>query len=539
MYTSVLTALGGLGLFLLGMQLMTDGLRSFAGNRLRRILQTSTKTPRSGAVTGAVVTALLQSSSATTVATVGFVSAGLMTFPQALGVIFGANIGTTLTGWMVVILGFKLKLGLVSLPLVFIGVLLKIFGPGTWKAFGTALAGFSLLFIGISALQDGLAFFEGAVSPDIFPGDTWYGRFKLVLIGMAITIVAQSSSAGVATALAALAAGAISFPQAAALVVGMDVGTTVTAALAALGGSVATRRTGYAHVIYNLLTGLLAFFLLIPVGHIARFLETSPIGFDPQIGLVVFHSAFNILGVLIVIGVTPQFARLVMVLVPARGPDLTARLDRRLLTDPAAALDAARATVSDINRSTMTNLPGLLGRPKPAHPERALETLDQAVDTARSFADEIRTQPKDGALYDEHRALFHNLDHLERLVNRCRQSDRIETLDADPALHKRARQLRQALDAASGADIAPETVAHFNLLRKDLRESRRSYRSETIDRASRDEIATDDAMARLDAIRWLHRVTYHVWRMTHHQLVAEGAIPAEPLPAEARLDLED
>jgi phosphate:Na+ symporter len=539
MYTSVLTALGGLGLFLLGMQLMTDGLRSLAGNRLRQILKTSTKTPRSGAVTGAIMTALLQSSSATTVATVGFVSAGLMTFPHALGVIFGANIGTTITGWMVVILGFKLKLGLVALPLVFTGVLLKIFAPGRWKAFGTALAGFSLLFIGISALQDGLAFFEGSVSPETFPGDTWFGRFELVLIGVAITIVAQSSSAGVATALAALAAGAISFPQAAALVVGMDVGTTATAALATLGGSVATRRTGYAHVIYNLLTGAMAFLLLTPVGHIARYLEASPIGFDPQIGLVAFHSTFNIIGVLLVIGVTPQFARMVMFLVPARGPDLTARLDRHLLKDPAAALDAARVTVRDINRTAMKCLSTLLGKPKPAHTERELEDLGRAVETARSFADEIRTQPTDGPLYDEHRALFHNLDHLERLLHRCRQSERIATLGKDSALHKKASDLRLAVDAATEADITPETAVTFDLLRKDLRESRRSYRSDTIERASRDEIATDDAMDRLDAMRWLHRVAYHIWRITHHQLVAEGTVTAEPRPAEAKFDIED
>ena len=539
MYTSILTALGGLGLFLLGMQLMTDGLRSLAGNRLRRVLKTSTKTPRSGVVTGTIMTALLQSSSATTVATVGFVSAGLMTFPQALGVIFGANIGTTITGWMVVILGFKLKLGLLVLPLVFVGVLLKIFGPGTWKVAGTALAGFSLLFIGIDALQDGLAFFEGSITPDIFPNDTLFGRFELVLIGAAITIVAQSSSAGVATALAALAAGAISFPQGAALVVGMNVGTTATAALATLGGSIATRRTGYAHVIYNLLIGTMAFFLLTPVGHIARYLESSPIGFDPQIGLVAFHSAFNILGVLIVIGVTPQFARLVMFLVPTRGPDLTARLDGGLLKDSAAAMDAARVTVRDINRSAMTNLSALLGRPKPAHPERELETLEQAIETARSFTDEIRKLPKDGQLYNEHRALLHNLDHLERLLHRCNQSERIATLDADPVLHKKATELRQALDAAVGADLTPETVVHFDQLRKNLRENRHSFRSETIDRATRDEIATDDAMARLDAMRWLHRVAYHIWRMTYHQLVAEGAIPSEPRPAEARLDSED
>ncbi|MCG8325163.1 MAG: Na/Pi symporter, partial [Thiotrichales bacterium] len=145
----IFTTLGGLGLFLLGMIIMTGSIRELAGSSLRRFLLKFTKTPVSGVLTGTVSTAILQSSSATTVASVGFVAAGILTFSQALGIIFGANIGTTVTGWMVALLGFKLKLGEIVLPLILIGAALKLFGKGKAGSAGLALAGFGLIFVGI------------------------------------------------------------------------------------------------------------------------------------------------------------------------------------------------------------------------------------------------------------------------------------------------------------------------------------------------------------------------------------------------------
>lgn len=229
---------------------------------MRVILGSFTSTPVTGALTGAATTAVVQSSSATTVAAVGFVASGLLTFPQALGIIFGANLGTTLTGWLVAILGFKLDLGQIALPFVFLGAAMKLAFSGRVALVGQAIAGFYLIFIGIEHMKDGLDAFSGIVTPTDFPPDTILGRLQLILIGILITLVTQSSSAGVATALAALGAGAINFPQAAALVIGMDVGTTFTAVLATLGGGTMARRTGYAHVIYNVLTGFMAFLLL-------------------------------------------------------------------------------------------------------------------------------------------------------------------------------------------------------------------------------------------------------------------------------------
>jgi len=152
---------GGIGLFLMGMVLLTDGLKSFAGDSLRRALVRFTGRPSKAFAAGAVATSLVQSSSATTVAVIGFVSAGLLTFPQAVGVVIGASLGTTSTGWIVSVLGLKVSVGLYALPLVGIGAFLRLLATGRWRSFGTALAGFGLIFIGIDTLQDAMGGLSG------------------------------------------------------------------------------------------------------------------------------------------------------------------------------------------------------------------------------------------------------------------------------------------------------------------------------------------------------------------------------------------
>ncbi|QDG76622.1 Na/Pi cotransporter family protein [Labrenzia sp. PHM005] len=513
MLQSIITVFGGLGLFLLGMHLMTSGLRQLAGNRLRQFLQKSTQTPLAGAVSGALATAALQSSSATTVATVGFVSAGLMTFPQALGVIFGANLGTTITGWMVALLGFKLKIGLLAQPLIFAGILAQLFGKGHWKPFGLAIAGFGLLFVGIDTLTQGFSILEGKVTPDDFPGDTLFGRFQLVLIGIVITLITQSSSAGVATALAALTVGAISFPQAAALVIGMDVGTTATAALATVGGSVASRRTGFAHVLYNLLTGFLAFWLLVPLGWLAASAGAS---LDPQVALVGFHTVFNLIGVFAVVGFTNQFARLIMLLIPSGETDPAERLDETLLNDPASALDAADAAVRDQATLMFQALSNQLGPDGDSTAEIPLDAFDQSIDTLRSFVNRIRTGPEDPRSHDKHLKLVHVLDHMDRLSGRLRQTDRILTIQSTEELTRLARQLAKLAGEFSAPSSSRELPVEFDNLRKCFREERWRYRHSVLDLASRDQIDLENAFSRVDAVRWLHRSAYHLWRISAH-----------------------
>ncbi|MEZ5716316.1 MAG: Na/Pi symporter, partial [Paracoccaceae bacterium] len=395
----ILTALGGVGLFLLGMVLLTEGVQGLAGQALRRGLRRFTSTPLRGVAAGTVATAILQSSSATTVTVIGFVSAGVMSFPQGLGVVFGANIGTTFTGWLVALLGFKLKLEVMALPVVFLGAMMGLFGGRRIALAGRALSGFALLFLGIALMQQGMEGLSAVLTPDELPGDTLWGRVQLVVLGALITAVTQSSSAGVAAALVALETGAIGFGQAAVMVIGMNIGTTVTALLATLGGSVAARRTGMAHLLFNLGTGALAFVLLTFVSAaLGAWVEAGGSG-AARYALVLFHTAFNLVGVVLVLLLLDPFMALVQRLVPERREALLAPLDRALLVQPGAAVDAACAAVEAIARHMFGLLAARLSPGGAAAGDgRQLRQGLRAVDGARAYLEEISAASLTGSV---------------------------------------------------------------------------------------------------------------------------------------------
>ncbi|QFT69795.1 Na+/Pi-cotransporter [Labrenzia sp. THAF35] len=536
MFLSFMSALGGVGLFLIGMLLLTDGLKALAAQRMRDVLSRFTSTPLSGAVTGALTTAVIQSSSATTVAAVGFVASGLLTFPQALGVIFGANVGTTLTGWLVAVLGFKLDLGQIALPFVFFGAIARLAFRGRIALAGQALAGFCLIFIGIEHMKDGLDAFSGVVTPTDFPPDTLFGRLQLVLIGMLITVVTQSSSAGVATALAALGAGAINFPQAAALVIGMDVGTTFTAALATIGGGTMARRTGYAHVIYNVMTGVMAFFLLGPFQLVAGALTGNG---DSQIALVAFHSFFNALGVVLVLPLARPFARLIEHLVPEKGSDLTSRLDPLVLRDPHAAASLAGQTVAHLETLIIERLRSRLGAKSSAYEELDREDLAKAIAETRTYLDKIIVPPNDLAFQEELKGLFHILDHLSRLLYRCDQRQRIDELSLDHRLKRLAGLLLGVTDISTRQKDAKTQEKTLDRLRLLMRRQRRLNRDRLIAMAAADAVPAETVWLKLDALRWLHRVSYHLWRIRLHQnVLLDANRDLASTVEEARIDVD-
>ncbi|MGH0031075.1 MAG: Na/Pi cotransporter family protein [Myxococcota bacterium] len=524
----LLQAAGGLGLFLLGVALLTDGLRGLAGNALERSLRRFTRSPLSGAVSGAVATALVGSSSATTVTAVGFAGAAILTFPQALGIVFGANIGTTLRGWLVALLGFRPDIGAIASLLVLTGALLRLLGRGRARHAGLAIAGFGLVFVGFVNLQQGMAGFEGLVTPQTFPADTLTGRLWLVGIGVAITLVTQSSSAGVATAIAAVGTGTVSFSQAAAMVIGMDVGTTVTAALATIGASLPARRTGWAHVVYNVLTGVGAFFLL-PV--YALVLERAAPGFaasDPEFALVGFHSLFNFLGVVIVLPFTGPFARLVERMIPERPVALAAGLDPRFLAEPTVALRAVGVVLSDIARLAFDVVSAQLPPRTPAAPE--LSEIREALDETQRYVARIRTPGPGGDVDAREVAALHVIDQLRRLIERCEERRLPDDMGDDPVLRESAGALAGLLGSI-GAD-AEEPLAR---LEERLRQDRPAFRREILHRASVDELTNEEALERLDAYRWLERETHHANRIVHHlerirqeNPVVEAEEPPEP-----------
>jgi phosphate:Na+ symporter len=516
MPTTVLTAIGGLGLFLLGMLILTDGLKNLVGGRLQAFLARRTNSPVSGAFAGAVMTAVLQSSSATTVAAVGFVGAGLLTFNQSLGIIFGANIGTTVTGWIVALIGFKLQLGLVLLPAVLLGVLLRLFAKGWLRNAGLALAGFGLLFVGIDFLQQGTKALEGVITPETFPTDTIAGRALLVLIGIAVTLVTQSSSAGVATAIVAVGAGSISFIQAAAIVIGMDIGTTFTAAIASLGGSVATRRTGFAHVIYNILTGVMAFAMLYPLQLLAGQWQAMGHQLDPQIGLVAFHSFFNLLGVIAVIGFTPQFARLIAALMPEPTQSMTEALDDRLLQDAEASTYAAGASTSQITIQALLLTRSVLRRSKDLSVDNEVASIRRAVDETRAYTDRIDIPENRPQALLRRKSIVHILDHVMRLVHRDTQSQRIELILDDSKLAPLSSELLSLIDALLTSPGASGIEPKLDEFRRNMRDQRHLLREDTISMTASRKLASAQALIRLDAVRWLHRVAYHLWRISVH-----------------------
>jgi len=536
MLLSVLNTAGGLGLLLLGMSVMTEGLHGWGSGALRRNLVRFTHSPSSGAASGAVATALLQSSSATTVVTVGFVGAGVLTYAQALGIIFGANIGTTATGWLVALFGIKFQLGQLAFPLVLAGALIRLFARGKWRSFGSSIAGFGLVFIGISLLQQGMQGLEAVVTPDLFPENDWLGRFKLILIGMAITVVTQSSSAGVAAAVVAVSTGSIEIGQAAALVIGMDVGTTATAALATIGASAAARRTGYSHVIYNLMTGLGAFLLLGPFLYVVAHWVPGLVSANAELTLVAFHTLFNTLGVLAVLPFAEHFATGMVRLVPDKSQPLVGRLDSALLREPGTALIAMKATLVEIGVNCLRELVWLLRPHKGSEADVSLADMETALKATRRYAGRIRVPEDAPGLAEDYLTQMHLMDHLSRLVDRCDEAKRARAALEDENLRDWGVQVAEGagqLAAAMAGEGGYPAGGNLYALWLEIEENSEQAREQILARVATLQIDARVGNRRLKGVRWLRRVAYHLWRIQHHlddssSPRAESAAPVLP-----------
>jgi len=518
-YTSMMiTTLGGLGLFLLGMVVMTEGLRALAGDTIRYALMRFTHTPLSGAMTGAVSTAILQSSSATTVAVVGFVGAGLMGFSEALGIIFGANIGTTLKGWLIALIGFKFQIGMALLPLIFFGALLRLFTKGKVGNAGYAIAGFGLIFVGIDTLQQGMEGFNTIVTPESFPPDTWIGRIQLVLLGILITVVTQSSSAGVATTLTALFTGAINFPQAAALVIGMDMGTTVTAAIATIGGSTGARRTGFSHVIYNLFTGIGALLLISPYIYLWNRFGAEQLDNNAEIALVAFHSGFNTLGVIVILPFTRAFAGFIEKIIPEKFPLYTKRLDKALLTEPGIALLTAQSVIKDELVALLRHSRAILYGESWKHVD--MNELRESIDRVASYLDHIHITDTSDIKSTQLVELLHTMDHMQRLYERCEEEeDRIivarESKLFTEQIEIMMTMIKQVLENIElGNWVEAQKVSEH--VYEEMKNQETENRKKIIARMGQGEVDVTTGTQYLESLRWLTRVSRHIMRITRH-----------------------
>lgn len=309
-FSTLAGLIGGLGLFLIGMRLMTDGLRNAAGPALRNILGTWTKTPLRGLFSGFMITALVQSSSAITVATIGFVNAGLMTMAQSVGVIFGSNIGTTVTGWIVAAVGVSVEVKALALPLIGIGAILALTGEhGRRKHVGDALVGFGIFFLGIETLQSAFHLVEHSIDFSTLYFGNVFDFITFLFVGFLLTLLMQSSSAAMALVLTAAMTGVIGLESAAAAVIGTNIGTTTTAIFSVIGATSNAKKVAAAHIIFNLGTGAAAIFLIPVFLKIASHLVTPDDPGHIATILAAFHTSFNLFGVVLFLPFTNQLVR--------------------------------------------------------------------------------------------------------------------------------------------------------------------------------------------------------------------------------------
>ena len=330
---NIFSLVGSLALFLFGMKTMSEGLEKFAGDRLRSILAAMTKNRVMGVLTGVLITALIQSSSATTVMVVSFVNAGLMTLAQSIGVIMGANIGTTVTAWIISAVGFKVNIAAFAIPLLAIGMPLIFSGKGNRKSIGEFVYGFSFLFMGLSFLQ------EAATAMNIgdmvagmlahVPQDSFFTIILFVIVGALVTMLVQASAATMAITLMLFGMNipGFGFEQAAALAMGQNIGTTITAVMASLTANTQARRAALAHMFFNVFGVVVFLIVFYPACNaVSWFVDNVMGGGNDLYKLSAFHTAFNIINTLLLIGFVHQIEMLVCRVLPMKEQDEDHRL---------------------------------------------------------------------------------------------------------------------------------------------------------------------------------------------------------------------
>jgi len=330
---NILNLLGSLAMFLYGMKIMSEGLEKLAGDQLRNVLAAMTQNRFAGVLTGLFVTALIQSSSATTVMVVSFVNAGLMNLAQAIGVIMGANIGTTVTAWIISAIGFKVDIAAFSIPLLAIGMPLIFSSKSKRKNIGEFVFGFSFLFMGLNFLQTAAnSLHIDQIVANILteiPCESYLAIVLFVIIGAVATVIVQSSSAMMAITLMLfdMKIPGFGFEQAAALAMGQNIGTTVTALIASMTANTQAKRAAFAHMFFNVFGVVLFLIFFYPTCNATTWLATEIFGESNDLyKLSLFHTAFNIINTILLIGFVKQIEMIVCKMLPMKEQDEEYRL---------------------------------------------------------------------------------------------------------------------------------------------------------------------------------------------------------------------
>lgn len=508
--------IGGLGIFLLGMKNMSEGMQAVAGSGLRRLIGAVTGNRFFAIAVGTLVTCVVQSSSITTVMVVGFVNSGVMELAQAVGVIMGANIGTTITGWILV-----LKIGKYGLPLLGAASMVYLFSKGDrWRYWAMAFMGIGMVFFGLELMKDACSIIKE--NPDFeswfkaFQADTYPGVLKCAMVGCLLTTLVQSSSATLGITISLATQGIISYETAAALVLGENIGTTITALLASLGATTNARRAAYFHVLFNMLgvlwiTAIFAWYIelvqwLIPVDPTAMVLLDGKETFPHTTALIAAtHSIFNVTNTLLFLPFVGVLTSLLQRIVPSKDfkekPHLS-DLDVRMLETPMLGIEQSRKEILRMGDGCVKMLGWLAELREQDSPdqdladrlrqrEKVLDSIQDEVATyitillagnvPHSVADEARLQIR---MADEYESVSDYLRHLDEFDRKLRRDGHRFTADHRAGLLELNNQLADCLNSLNMAleqgnqNILVETAPAVKRIRDNIKQLRRSHLEE-------------------------------------------------------------
>ena len=515
----IFTLLGSLGLFLYGMTLMSEALQKVAGDKLRNILAAMTSNSFSRILTGLFITAVIQSSSATTVMVVSFVNAGLLSLVQSIGVIMGANIGTTLTAWLISLLGFKADIAILAIPLIGIGFAFMMFKSNKKKSIGELIIGFALLFLGLSFLKDSVPDLQS--SPEVLAFLQQWTNFgfgsvlMFVAIGTILTIVLQSSSATMALTLVMCNNGWIPFEMGAAMVLGENIGTTITANIAASVANVSARRAAMAHSVFNLFGVVWVLILFHPFLTVVSKIIMA-MGLDNPLvagassnsilyAISMVHTLFNICNALILVWFTNQIATLVTKIIQGKKEEEVFRLQYihgGLLNTAELSLSQAKAEIIHYAQLCKRQYSYAQEALNTTDPERfdqlykKLEEYEQITDRIELEIAKYLNNIAEGQLSEESgrrlQAMYKIISELESIgdsgfnIARILQRRNIHNKEFDPNMIKKLNYMTELLNNGFEAMITNLTLGYDKIenisnaqdVEQDINEYRNNLKEE-------------------------------------------------------------
>ena len=512
---------GGVGLFLYGIKLMSEALQFIAGDRMRHLIGTLTKTPLRGVFVGILVTVLIQSSSGTTVMTVSFVNAGLMTLKQAIGIIMGANIGTTVTAQ---IIAFKIKD--LALPFIALGVALVLFGRSKRQRYvGNGVVGFGLLFMGMQTMESATRFMASHGDFLLFlSSNPIYG----VLAGTILTMIVQSSAATIGLTIAMASQGLLGIDAAIPIILGDNIGTTITAVLASLGTNRYAKQAAAAHVLFNLF-GVIIFLAFLPLYKFVVVHTASDVGRQ----LANAHTIFNVVNTIIFIPFVSFFARLIQAMLPISEPATAARmlyLDKKLIdASPAAAVEAVKDELMHMG-DVIQNMLRLARRAYTerdtdslmssfAEQEKSVNEINKAIS---SYASEIWQRGLSGEVSTVLGCYVNASGDLERVGDHLENLMELSTIRFDDGSHFSEQATQEFWDMFDTAEQAvscallslkSEDTAKADYVIHDLENridsQEKQYRRNHIDRLNRGECNPEKGVHFIDILSNLERIGDH------------------------------